>query len=376
MLRSRTAALFTAAATLAFGAVALTVQPEPAAAHGTPIVPGSRTYLCWQDGLSPTGEIRPVNPACSAAVAQSGTNSLYNWFSVLRSDAGGRTVGFIPDGKLCSGGNTGFAGYDLARTDWPLTHLTSGARLDFKYSNWAHHPGTFYFYVTKDSWSPTRPLAWGDLEEPFLTVTNPPQRGASGTNEGHYYFSGNLPSGKSGRHIIYSRWVRSDSQENFFGCSDVTFDGGNGEVTGVGNGNPNPTTTPPNPTTTPPNPTTTPPNPTTTPPNPTTTPPLPGGDCMAVYRVVSTWNGGFQGEVTIMNHSSRTYGGWVASWTLPSGQQLNQVWNGTLSANGSTVSVTNANYNGSIAPEATTTFGFTATTSGTGGLPTVSCSGR
>ena len=60
-------------------------------------------------------------------VAESGANSLYNWFSVLRSDAGGRTVGFIPDGQLCSGGNPGFSGYDLARTDWPLTHLTAGA---------------------------------------------------------------------------------------------------------------------------------------------------------------------------------------------------------------------------------------------------------
>ena len=61
-------------------------------------------------------------------MAQSGTNSLYNWFSVLRSDAGGRTTGFIPDGQLCSGGTTGFRGYDLPRTDWPLTHLTAGAR--------------------------------------------------------------------------------------------------------------------------------------------------------------------------------------------------------------------------------------------------------
>ena len=104
------AALLTAAATLALGAVALASSPEPAAAHGTAMTPGSRTYLCWKDGLSQTGEIQPNNPACSAAVAQSGANSLYNWFSVLRSDAGGRTTGFIPDGQLCSGGNTGFSG--------------------------------------------------------------------------------------------------------------------------------------------------------------------------------------------------------------------------------------------------------------------------
>ncbi|WP_446210494.1 lytic polysaccharide monooxygenase auxiliary activity family 9 protein [Micromonospora sp. IBSANI012] len=359
MIRSRTAALLTAAATLALGAVALTSGGDPAAAHGAAMTPGSRTYLCWKDGLSPTGEIRPVNPACSAAVAQSGANPLYNWFSVLRSDAGGRTVGFIPDGKLCSGGNPGFAGYDLARTDWPVTHLTAGTRLDFRYSNWAHHPGTFYFYVTKDSWSPTRPLAWSDLEEqPFLTVTNPPQNGSPGTNDGHYYFSGNLPSGKSGRHIVYSRWVRSDSQENFFGCSDVTFDGGNGEVTGVGSGG---GTTPP-------------PNPTTPPPSPTTPPP--GGDCMAVYKVLNSWPGGFQGEVMIMNHSARTYGGWVAGWTWPSGQSISSLWNGTVNSSGSAVTVANAAWNGTIAPEGTTTFGFTATTTGANTLPTVTCSGR
>lgn len=365
MTRSRTAAILTAVATLAATtAIALAARPDPAAAHGAAMKPGSRTYLCWQDGLSQTGEIKPNNPACAAAVAQNGANSLYNWFSVLRSDAGGRTVGFIPDGKLCSGGNPGFSGYDAARTDWPLTHLTAGATMEFKYSNWAHHPGTFYFYVTKDSWSPTRPLAWSDLEEqPFLQVTNPPQRGAVGTNDGHYYFTGTFPSNKNGRHIVYSRWVRSDSQENFFGCSDVTFDGGNGEVTGVGPGG-NPTTPPP----------TTSPTPTTGPTTPPTTPPA-GGNCMAAFKVVSTWNGGFQGEVEIMNHSTSTYSGWTANLTWGNGQTITQLWNGTHTTSGSSVTVTNAAYNGSIPPEGRTTFGFTA--NGTAGAPqSIGCSGR
>ncbi|MET8088016.1 lytic polysaccharide monooxygenase [Micromonospora sp. NPDC005237] len=384
MNRSRTAALLTAALTLALGAVALASSPQPAAAHGAAMTPGARTYLCWQDGLSQTGEIKPNNPACAAAVAQSGTNSLYNWFSVLRSDAGGRTTGFIPDGQLCSGGNTGYRGYDLPRTDWPLTHLTSGARLDFRYSNWAHHPGTFYFYVTKDSWSPTRALAWSDLEEqPFLTVTNPPQRGGVGTNDGHYYFSGNLPSGKSGRHIIYSRWVRSDSQENFFGCSDVAFDGGTGQVTGVGPGGSNPPTTPP-PTTAPPTtppPTTPPPTtppPTTRPPTtpPPTMPPPSTGDCMAVYKVTSAWQGGFQGEVTIMNHGSTPFAGWTASWTWPNGQVINQIWSATQTTSGASVTATNVSYNGTVAPEGTTTFGFLASSTGTNGIPTVTCARR
>ena len=131
-------------------AIALTIAPAllatvlmaaPASAHGAMMVPGSRTFLCWKDGLSPQGNIVPQNPACAAAVNTSGDNSLYNWFSVLRSDGAGRTRGFIPDGQLCSGGNPGFTGFNVARADFPVTHLTSGARLDFKYNKWAAHPG-------------------------------------------------------------------------------------------------------------------------------------------------------------------------------------------------------------------------------------------
>lgn len=384
MNRVRRAATLAVVAATGAAAVVL-LMPQAASAHGAAMNPGARTYLCWKDGLTTTGEIKPNNPACAAAVAISGTNSLYNWFSVLRSDAGGRTTGFIPDGELCSGGNPNFLGYDLARTDWPLTHLTAGRTMEFDYSNWAHHPGTFYFYVTKDTWSPTRPLAWSDLEEqPFLTVTNPPSIGGPGTDDGHYYFNGTLPSGKSGRHIIYSRWVRSDSQENFFGCSDVTFDGGNGEVTGVGPGGSTPTPTPtatssPTPTPTPtatssPTPTAT-ASPTPTP-TPSSTMPSPGsGSCMAVYKVTSSWTGGFQGEVEIMNHSAGTWSHWTATWTWPSGQTITQVWNGTLTTSGSTVSVSNVSYNGTIAPEGTTSFGFLASTTGTNTLPTVTCTG-
>ena len=113
-----------------------------AAAHGAPVMPGSRTYLCWKDGLTSSGQIVPNNPACAAAVAQSGTGSLYNWFAVLRSDGAGRTAGFIPDGRLCSGDAVvyDFSGYDLApgrlarhppdvRGDRSSSGTTSGPRI-------------------------------------------------------------------------------------------------------------------------------------------------------------------------------------------------------------------------------------------------------
>lgn len=315
----------------------------PASAHGAAMIPGSRTFLCWEDGLTSTGEIVPKNPACAAAVAQSGTTSLYNWFAVLNSNGGGRTTGFIPDGRLCSGAATvfDFEGFNLARDDWPVTHLTSGANIEIRFNKWAAHPGTFRMYVTKDGFDPTKPLTWADLEStPFNEVTDPPSVGNPGTVEAYYHWNATLPSGKTGRHIIYTMWVRSDSQENFYSCSDVVFDGGNGEVTGVGTGSGNVTP----------------------------------GACSVSLAVTNSWPGGYQGQGTVTNTGDSTLFGWTASWIVPSGTTIGSAWNGTYAPAGDLATIRSVDWNRSIAPGASTTFGFTANSSGTPTIPTASCS--
>ena len=359
----------TSAAALLSTVFAVVLSARPAEAHGALMIPGSRTYLCWRDGLTPQGNIVPLNPACQAAVAISGDNSLYNWFGVLNSNSDGRRRGYIPDGKICSGNNPAFSGYDLARTDWPVTHLTAGATIEFRYNKWAAHPGWFNLYITKDSWDPTRPLTWDDLEEePFFSIQDPPSVGPAGQADSYYFWTARLPANKSGRHIIFSHWVRSDSPEDFFGCSDVVFDGGNGEVTGIGRNNGTSTTAPTStaPTTT--APTTT--APTTTRPTTTTSPGQ--QQCTATYRVVNSWSGGFQAEVTVTNSSSSTLNGWTVRWTLPSGQTITQLWNGVLTTSGSSVTVRNESWNRSIPPNSSTAFGFLGSGS-SGSTPSLSC---
>jgi cellulase/cellobiase CelA1 len=56
---------------------------------------------------------------------------------------------------------------------------------------------------------------------------------------------------------------------------------------------------------------------------------------------------------------------------LSGGQSITQLWNGALTTSGSNVTVKNLSYNGSLAANATTTYGFTA--NGTPSTPTVSC---
>src|SRR2546429_312298 len=106
-------------------------------------------------------------------------------------------------------------------------------------------PGTMSLYITKDGWDPSKPLTWSEINPtPFTTVTNPPSVGDPGSISSYYFWNATLPAGKTGYHVIYSVMARTDSTETFYGCSDVMFDGGNGEVTGIGATAPPPTETP------------------------------------------------------------------------------------------------------------------------------------
>jgi len=116
--------------------------------------------------------------------------------------------------------------------------------------------------------------------------------------------------------------------------------------------------------------TTTSPPVTTTP--PTTTPAGPG--CTATYRITNSWPNGFQAEVAVTAGSSAIRG-WKVGWTFANGQTIGQLWGGSLTQSGGGVSVTNMSYNGSLAPSASTSFGFTATQSGTNPAPTATCTG-
>jgi O-glycosyl hydrolase len=117
-------------------------------------------------------------------------------------------------------------------------------------------------------------------------------------------------------------------------------------------------------------------------PSPTTSPspsgappssPPDGTGCTAAYTVTNSWPGGLQASVTVTNNTSANLNGWTVHWTLPSGQTISQLWNGVLTVSGSSVTVRNESYNGSIAAHASTTFGLTGTGS-SGSTPTPTCS--
>lgn len=92
--------------------------------------------------------------------------------------------------------------------------------------------------------------------------------------------------------------------------------------------------------------------------------------CTATYTTTNSWSGGYQGEVKV-TAGSTAVNGWTVTWTLAGGQTITQVWNGTLTTSGTTATVKNASYNGTLYPSATTTFGFLA--NGSPSTPTLTC---
>ena len=103
--------------------------------------------------------------------------------------------------------------------------------------------------------------------------------------------------------------------------------------------------------------------------------------CTVVYKVTSQWAGGFGAGVDVTNLGNALTG-WKLTWSFTAGQTINQLWNGTVTQTGASVTVANAAWNGSLAPGATTSFGFNGTNSGTSNpLPTdfalngVACTG-
>ncbi|MFY1690403.1 GH12 family glycosyl hydrolase domain-containing protein [Plantactinospora sp. WMMB782] len=100
-----------------------------------------------------------------------------------------------------------------------------------------------------------------------------------------------------------------------------------------------------------------------------TNPPGGSSSCRVAYTA-NSWNNGFTASVTITNTGSSTINNWSLTYNLPSGQQVGQAWNATVTQSGSAVTARNISWNGTIAPGGTASFGYQGTLSGAYSSPT------
>lgn len=323
--------------TMAAGAVVLAA---PASAHGAVSDPPARVYGCWDRWASNHADpaMATQDPMCAQAWAAE-PQAMWNWNGIFKENVAGRHEQAIPDGTLCSADNPL---YDAANT--PGAWRTTAKPYDFRLT--VHDPsnhGADYLkvYVTKQGYDArTTALAWSDLE---LVATTGRDTAAP------YLADVSVPRDRTGHHVVFTIWQASHLDQPYYQCSDVTFGGTQ---------SPAPTTpAPTSPAPTTPAPTT--PAPTTpAPTTPAPTTPPPAGACTATVTVASSWQGGYQADVTVTAGSAGV-GGWKVT---VNGATITQVWNG--SASGSTI--TAATWNAKLAAGGTATAGFLGSGSSTG----------
>jgi len=107
--------------------------------------------------------------------------------------------------------------------------------------------------------------------------------------------------------------------------------------------------------------------------NPPTDPP--GDDtCTAVLRVANSWPGGWQGEL-VVTAGDAAVTGWTASFALPAGVTVAQLWGGVHTTSSTGVQVRNAAWNGSLAAGGSATAGFIGTGTAPSTAPAATCAG-
>ncbi|EST23523.1 MULTISPECIES: lytic polysaccharide monooxygenase [Streptomyces] len=125
------------------------------------------------------------------------------------------------DGKICAGGNGGFAQLDDPRGgNWPATNVTAGQSYSFRWQFTARHSTSdFRYYITKNGWDSTKPLTRAALDpQPFMTVPYGNQQPPA-----TLVHQGSMPAGKTGKHIVLAVWNVADTTNAFYACSDVKF---------------------------------------------------------------------------------------------------------------------------------------------------------
>ncbi|MGK5546533.1 glycosyl hydrolase family 18 protein [Streptomyces sp. URMC 127] len=85
----------------------------------------------------------------------------------------------------------------------------------------------------------------------------------------------------------------------------------------------------------------------------------------ATFAKTSDWGTGFQAEWTVKNTGTTAISAWTVEWDFPAATTVGAYWDALLTSSGSHFTAKNREYNGTIAPGASVTFGFVASGDGT-----------
>ena len=108
------------------------------------------------------------------------------------------------------------------------------------------------------------------------------------------------------------------------------------------------------------------------PPSPSPSPTGGNSACRIAYTSnPNSANASFTGAVTITNTGNTPVNGWALTFSFTDGQRVTTGWNATVTQTNTLVTARNVSYNGTIAPGASTSFGFLGTRGSSANPPPV-----
>jgi endo-1,4-beta-xylanase len=91
--------------------------------------------------------------------------------------------------------------------------------------------------------------------------------------------------------------------------------------------------------------------------------------CLVTYTPTN-WPGDFTANVTIGNRGTTSINGWTLTFTFPGDETISSAWNTAFTQTGTRVSATSTNYDATIPPGASQSFGFLGTWTSNDTAPT------
>ena len=138
----------------------------------------------------------------------------------------------VPDGQLCSAGDTRKRGLDVVSPSWYKTSVMPvNGKIQMRIIGTAPHVPSFVkVYITQPGYTGTSPLKWSDLshihtEELATARTNWSTPSAIPGASGFFQFDVPIPNGQTGYAVLFTQWQRIDpAGEGFYNCSDINIE--------------------------------------------------------------------------------------------------------------------------------------------------------
>ncbi|PGB02419.1 chitin-binding protein [Bacillus toyonensis] len=181
--------------------IGTTLLPQNAYAHGFVEKPGSRSALC-----SPTYGALNVN--CGSVMYEPQS---------LEAPKGFPQAGPV-DGQIASAGGKFGGILDQQTADRWFKNTITGGENTFTWKFTAPHlTSKWHYYITKIGWNPNKALTRADFE-PIGTVQH--DGSAASNNVAHKI---NVPTDRSGYHVILAVWDVADTANAFYNVIDVNL---------------------------------------------------------------------------------------------------------------------------------------------------------